>query len=334
MSQQPCWDGCSSVTRDKIIDKIWEARKASTIDKYCQALRKFFVFCKSNDIEVVLPLSSMILANYLIFLSNTNGTKGATSSAVAGLKWFHSFIPGLNATNNPINDDFISRISQSENRNLAKLKSRKKPLSNEIIKAILKKSNSDQNPTLLMIRNALIPCMAYALLMRHDEISHLNCSHISAEEQGLKIFIPSSKTDTYRQGKFVFLSKDNVDLYDLFFKYLSMANISIGQNHFLFAPIIFDLKRKIFSLQNKKLSYSVFNEVVKEAVSDLGLDPHEYGTHSCRSGGATDLAPYVSQFELLLSGRWADPRSLGSYVETPQERRFAISRNFDLNSNA
>ena len=274
----------------------------------------------------------MTVANYLIFLSDTNGSKGATNNAMAGLKWFHSFVPGLNAANNPMNDEFISKISQSENRNLAKLKIRKKPLSNDIIKAILKKSISEQNPTLLMIRNALIPCMAYALLLRHDEISHLNCSHITVTESGLKIFIPSSKTDTYRQGKFVFLSKDNSDLYNLFFCYIDMSDLSIGKNHFLFAPIIFDLKKKRFLLQNKKLSYTVFNEVVKEAVSDLGLDPHEYGTHSCRSGGATDLAPHVSQFELLLSGRWADPRSLGSYVETPQERRFEISRNFHLNN--
>ena len=274
----------------------------------------------------------MTVANYLIFLSDTNRSKGATNNAMAGLKWFHSFVPGLNAANNPMNDEFISKISQSENRNLAKLKIRKKPLSNDIIKAILKKSISEQNPTLLMIRNTLIPCMAYALLLRHDEISHLNCSHITVTESGLKIFIPSSKTDTYRQGKFVFLSKDNSDLYNLFFRYIDMSDLSIGKNHFLFAPIIFDLKKKRFLLQNKKLSYTVFNEVVKEAVSDLGLDPHEYGTHSCRSGGATDLAPHISQFELLLSGRWADPRSLGSYVETPQERRFEISRNFHLNN--
>ena len=64
----------------------------------------------------------MTVANYLIFLSDTNGSKGATNNAMAGLKWFHSFVPGLNAANNPMNDEFISKISQSENRNLAILK--------------------------------------------------------------------------------------------------------------------------------------------------------------------------------------------------------------------
>ena len=63
------------------------------------------------------------------------------------------------------------------------------------------------------MRDNLVPCLASALLLRHDEISHINCSHITLSDEGLKFFIPSSKTDVYRQGKFVFLAKDNRDLY-------------------------------------------------------------------------------------------------------------------------
>ena len=94
------------------------------------------------------------------------------------------------------------------------MKLRKKSLSSEMIHSILKKSS----PSLSQACNALIPSLAYALLLRHDETSHLNCSHFSAEDDGLRILIPSSKTDTYREGKFVFLSKENHSLYDLFFK--------------------------------------------------------------------------------------------------------------------
>ena len=47
--------------------------------------------------------------------------------------------------------------------------------------------------------------------------------------------------------------------------------------------------------------------------------------------GATDIAPHVSQYELLLSGRWADPRSVGSYVETSEDRRYAISKSMNMN---
>ena len=157
------------------------------------------------------------------------------------------------------------------------MKLRKKSLSSEIIHDILKKLS----PSLSQACNALIPTLAYALLLRHDETSHLNCSNFSAEVDGLKILITLSKTDTYREGKYVFLSKENRSLYDL-----KISNLKIGQNHSLFGPFGFD-----HSVGNKKLFYNVFNKIVKDAVSDLGLNSAEFGTHSARSAGATALRP-------------------------------------------
>ena len=77
------------------------------------------------------------------------------------------------------------------------MKLRKKSLSSEIIHGISKKLS----PSLSQACNALIPSLAYALLLRHDETSHLNCSNFSAEVDGLKILITLSKTDTYRERK-------------------------------------------------------------------------------------------------------------------------------------
>ena len=315
-----------------VIEKIWHARKASTIDSYCYALKAFFSFCQSDKIELILPFSSLSVANYLIFLSETKASKSAMSKAVVALKWLYSFIPGINALNNPLNEDFLTRMVQSESRNRRKLKQRKKPLSNDMVKELLSKINFAKDPSLSELRNALIPCLAYALLLRHDEISHINCNHFSIVPDGLKLFIPSSKTDTYRQGKYVFLARANADLYSLFFKYLRKAKLDLKDNHFLFGPIKFDQSTKDFMITNSKLSYDVFRDVVKKSVSDLGYDPKDFGTHSCRSGGATTLAPFISEYELLISGRWADPRSIGSYVEISQERRIEINKSFHLNS--
>ena len=160
------------------------------------------------------------------------------------------------------------------------MKLRKKSLSSEIIHGILKKLS----PSLSQACNALIPTLAYALLLRHDETSHLNCSNFSAEVDGLKILITLSKTDTYREGKYVFLSKENRSLYDL-----KISNLKIGQNHSLFGPIGFDRSVNGQIIENKKLFYNVFNKIVKDAVSDLGLNSAEFGTHSARSAGAPAL---------------------------------------------
>ena len=69
----------------------------------------------------------------------------------------------------------------------------------------------------------------------------------------------------------------------------------------------------------------ILHGIVKRSIARLGLDPKLYGTHSCRAGGATDLAPKVSVMELLVSGRWADPRSIRHYVEIDQDERFRLN---------
>ena len=78
-------------------------------------------------------------------------------------------------------------------------------------------------------------------------------------------------------------------------------------------------------MTNKRLAYTSYRDIVKRAVKSIGLDEKMYGTHSCRSGGATDLAPHVSEHELLITGRWADPRSIRSYVELAEKSRYEIS---------
>ena len=186
------------------------------------------------------------------------------------------------------------------------------------------------SPSLSQACDAVIPTLAYALLLRHDETSHLNCSHFFAEDDGLRILIPLSKTENYREGKYAFLFKENRSLHDLFFKYLKTSN-SKRQNRFLFGPIGFDCLVKRQIIENKKLSYYVFNKIVKDAVSNLGLNPGKFGIHFARSEGATALVPFVTQFELMLSGYWSDPRSIGSYVETQSFMRFEINHELNIN---
>ena len=104
-----------------------------------------------------------------------------------------------------------------------------------------------------------------------------------------------------------------------------------GMNHSLFGPITFNKSAKKCQIENKKLSYEVFNKITKDAVFKLGLNPDDFGTHSARSGGATCLAPHISEFNLMLNGRWSDSRSIGSYVETSGSERFEINKILDIN---
>jgi hypothetical protein len=44
------------------------------------------------------------------------------------------------------------------------------------------------------------------------------------------------------------------------------------------------------ALASKRLSYTRLREIIKEAISSIGLDPKQYSTHSLRSGVASFMA--------------------------------------------
>ena len=307
-----------------MLEDVWTARQASTVQQYCYALRKFFSFCILFNSEVVLPTESLIIAKYLAYMRHNNFAQGAFKVIIVALKWVHSFIPGIKKINCPLEDQFILKLRDSAMRNVPKKANQKEPIKGDLIKLIM--SNLPEEASVLQLRNVLMPAMAYSLLLRHDELCHLNCTFISEEVKGLKILIPSSKTDVFREGKIVFLTKQvgGFSVYDLFNAYIKSAGLKLGQNHFLFTPIF---RGRVL---NEKLAYASYLSLVKNQMASLGLNPDFYGTHSLRSGGASDLASQVSEFELMLSGRWRDPRSLKSYVKVSEDRRFAIADKLSL----
>ena len=323
IKSQSFWESTSSQTKDAITEAIWNGREGSTVGKYCLSLRKFLKFLEEKSHSAKLPFSSMIVAEYLTNLKLSNSSKGAIDSALSSLKWIHSFVPGINKTNNPMMDEFLAKINNGVSRDMGKPTIQKKPLSGEMVVKIIKQSDL---VNMVELRNCLLIAFAYNLLLRHDEFSHVNLAHISESEGGFKILIPKSKTDKYRNGKHVFLAK-NDNSYSpsyLLQKYIQMAGLKIGMNHFLFSPL--KKTANSWKAMNQMLSYSSFRDIVKTCIGKIGLDPKCFGTHSLRAGGATDLAPHVSEHELLVSGRWADARSIRSYVELTNTERFELSK--------
>ena len=147
----------------------------------------------------------------------------------------------------------------------------------------------------------------------------------------MNILIPSSKTDVYRKGKTLYLAKqrENLSVFKLLESYMEKAGLKFGQNRFLIGEIKNDGEREVLNGRTK-LPYGKFLEIIKEKADSIGLDPTKYATHSGRSGGATALATRVTPFELMVSGRWRDPRSLNSYVELCKERRLDISKELQM----
>ena len=140
----------------------------------------------------------MVAAEYLTDLKLNKATRGAIDSALNSLKWVHSFVPGINKLNNPMMDEFLSKISNGICREMGKPTIQKSPLSGKMVANLISISDLDN---LVDLRNCVLIAFAYSLLLRHDEFSHISLAHITESEKGFKILIPKSKTDKYRNGK-------------------------------------------------------------------------------------------------------------------------------------
>ena len=195
----------------------------------------------------------------------------------------------------------------------------KAPLTSEIIDGIFKSLAG--MPSLAELRDATIVVLAFNLLLRHDEVSHMSCSHLTEVGGNVKVRIPSSKTDTLRNGKFMWLAGGRATV--LLKKYLKAAHLSFGDNHFLFGPLVASGQGQ--RVDNSILAYNTFREILKKQLEKQGVDAKLFGFHSCRSGGATAMAAVATPFEVMTAGRWKDQRSLAHYVEVPVERRLQLS---------
>ena len=307
-----------------IVGDVWEGRAYSTSRKYGLSLRKCLKFFKKNKFSLEMPFKAEDVAIYLAHLKRENGTRGAISNAKAALKWAHSFIPGTSKCSNPMNDELLDKIASGVFRKEGRSVQHKKPLTGSMINQLASLSDLGN---LTELRDLLIVICAHNLLLRHDEISHLICDFIQEVEKGFVVRIPRSKTDKFRNGKNVFLAKNpgSFSASTLLKRYLSLADLKLGENCFLFSPLRKMASSGRFELCKSILPYASYNRIIKTSIVKLGLDPKLFGTHSCRAGGASDLAPKVSELELLVSGRWADPRGIRHYVEIGQEDRFRLN---------
>ena len=304
-----------------ILNCVWNARRPATIQAYCYALRKYFEYCAVSAIPLVLPIDSVSTCCYLTYLKEANAKVGAIRSAFNALKWANTFVPGINKFNDPLDDNVTKRVFESCLRSIKPGRNVKAPLTLDLIRKII--DNLGDNPSLTELRNVTILTIAHNLLLRHDEVSHVSCAHVSESSDHFKLVIISSKTDKLRNGREVLLAK-TVGKHStscLLSRYLQLSGLKPGVNHFLFGPISGGSR-----VQNQKLSYSSYRLILKGEVEKTGADPSLFGFHSCRSGGATDLATDLSPFELMTAGRWKDPRSLAHYVEVPDSRRLEWSK--------
>ena len=120
-------------------------------------------------------------------------------SAVHSIAWFHL----LGGEPSPSDHPLVKSTLAGAQRLLAHQTTKKEPITVSQLEQIVA-SKADSMASLYNIRSVVRICLlAFAAFLRLDELARLVQSVVKFENEMLKLFIQSSKTDQYRNGAWV-----------------------------------------------------------------------------------------------------------------------------------
>ena len=148
----------------------------------------------------------------------------------------------------------------------------------------------------------------------------------------MRIFIEKSKTDVYRDGNWLVISRCDSKLCPVLNleRYISYAKIS-DLDTFLFQNVTKCDHGYKFRQGNKPMSYSRMRELFIEAFKPFVSDIRSYGLHSLRSGGASAAANHGIPDRLFKRhGRWRSENAKDGYIKDSLDDRLLVSKHLGL----
>ena len=300
-------------------DVALASRTSSTSSKYCSSYNRWRSWAREHGLTV-FPASPFHLAIYLRHLMTEARTASPLESAVHSIAWFHQ----LGGEPSPSDHPLVKSVLAGAQRLLAHPTTKKEPITVSQLEQLVA-CKADSMASLYNIRSVLICLLAFAAFLRFDELAKLVRSDVKIENDMLKLFIQSSKTDQYRDGAWIVVASSGKATCPvaMMYRYLERAGLSCD------SPLFCQLSKTKdgYKPRSKGLSYSRLRELVLEAFKDIVPDISAIGTHSLRSGGATAAANAGVPDRLFKRhGRWASESAKDGYVQDSLSSRLSVSK--------
>ena len=200
---------------------VLRSRADSTSKKYLGAYQRWKTWAEARHEGPAFPVQAVHLALYLQHLSESVQSKAAVEEAVHALSWLHE-VAGLESVGSmPIVQATLSGLR----RVLAKPKTRKEPITADMLKAMVESVGSD--PSLTEVRLLAMCLIAFAGFLRCDELIKLKCSDITTNSESMVINVASSKTDQYREGSSLIVARTRTETcpVSMLEKYFAMGGL-------------------------------------------------------------------------------------------------------------
>ncbi|MEW8548151.1 MAG: tyrosine-type recombinase/integrase [Candidatus Thiodiazotropha sp.] len=314
-----------SYLASRMSNYMLKSRSDSTVSKYFYSFKRWEKFIVSKG-GCALPANPIHVALYLTELLDSGNSDSVITSALYGIKWVHKTCD----LQDPTDNTFVSNLVEAAKRIAVRSVKKKQPVTVDMLKSLCAKYSSSSD--LLVIRDLCMILLSFCGFLRYDEISSLRCNDIQIFDSYLILKIKKSKTDQYRQGDEVPISKGSSIACPLrmVLRYLEVSKQSCTSNKYLFRPVFRSGHTCALIHKDKFLSYTRARECIlgrlKEVAGDIDL-----GLHSMRAGGATEAANSgVNDRCWKRHGRWKSDRSKDGYVADSLECRLMVSKQLNL----
>ena len=169
--------------------------------------------------------------------------------------------------------------------------------------------------------------------LRFNEAIKLRRCDIIINKTFLSLFIQNSKTDVYREGSWVYLTKLDTALcpIELISHYFKKGNIKGNCQKCIFRGIITTKSHSKLRNCDKHVSYTCVRENVIEGLKNIGAETKLFGLHSLRVGGATAAANLGVNDRLFKKhGRWKSEKVKDRYIHESIEVKLIVTKNLGL----
>lgn len=313
----------------KMATYMLDSKAGTTNKKYFDYYKRFKTFCVSKGFPHQ-PASSIHVAIYLTHLLDSKVSFHVISAAFYAIKWFHV----TNDFPDPTLNNWVKSLLEAGKRLSSVPVKKKDTITSEMLIALcdLFKNTDD----VLHLRDLTMILLGYAGFLRFLELSELKCNDIEFKDDHIVLQIRKSKTDVYRAGREVLISKGSSSAcpQSMLERYLRATEQDVKSDKFLFRSVNRSKGRAKLLAANKQMSYTRARECIvgklKIVAPDLNL-----GTHSLRASGATMAANSeeggdVNERCLLRHGRWKSSLSKDGYVNDSVEKRLRVTKKLKL----
>ena len=290
------------------------------------AYNKWEEWCHKFDATPIPAIPSSI-AVYILHLIQSNLNVATIKNFYYSIKYLHNQA-GLS---DPTSNVLVSNMYEAATRLSKKVTNKKHPITVDHLIRLHALLVAKTEVKLKDLRLMVICLLCFTGFLRISELLHLRHCDVQVFDTHLKLFVEKSKTDVYRDGQWVLISKATSAICPVqnLILYLQQIESSVGdKTNFIFRSIAVskgnpDCLRQL----NVPISYSTIRDQFLTSLTKIGLPCGDYGLHSLRSGGASGAANAgISDRLFKRHGRWRSETAKDGYVQDNEEALLSVSR--------